>query len=275
MNKVGALLSDYRVRTLVGDTQPTLDPRRAIRDGQVVLARIPRGVLVENADLLASLLLASFHTAALSRVDQPAESRTPYVIVLDEAQIASETFPHLLSGARAFGLAAVCGVQYLDLLPDGLQEALLANCQVRAVFRSSRKDAERLAREVFRADGDHVKYRETDFLGSRKSKPIYWGVGEEWEYAIRELQDQQTGECVVQLARELPWFAETAPVPGAEPDSADLVRLRRRLDHKARARVSVAAAIDGRRAYLTNQQLTPLKGGDDHDQDDDAVEPLA
>ena len=37
--------------------------------------------------------------------------RTPYALVLDEAQVASETSPALLAGARAFGLGAVCGAQ--------------------------------------------------------------------------------------------------------------------------------------------------------------------
>lgn len=266
MNKVGALLADYRVRTFLGDTSPTLNLRRAIDEQQVVLARIPRGVLVENADLLGSLLLAAVHTAALARVEHDPARRRPYVLVLDEAQIASETFPQLLSGSRAFGLAAICGVQYLDQLPRPLAEALLANCRVRACFRVSRRDAERLSRELFRADGDHIKYAEADLLGSRKSKPMYWNVGEEWEYAIRELQDQDAGECVIQLGRELPWFAESAPVQPAES---------RR--HKAapltKSRTQIARAIDRRRARLTNQPTNSSKGGDPYD-DDDAIEAL-
>lgn len=274
MNKVGALLSDERVRTLLGDPNPTVDPRRAIKEQQIVLARIPRGVLVENADLLASLLLAAFHTAALARVGQPRSKRTPYVLVLDEAQIASETFPQLLAGARAFGLAAVCGIQYLDLVPRELAEALLANCRTRICFRVSRRDAERLGRELFRADGDHVKYQETDLLGSRKSRPMHWSVSEEWEYAIRELQDQATGECVIQLGRELPWFAETIALDEPAPTSAERAALSRRLRRLERSRAAVAAAINERRAALTNPLTTSLKGGDSHDPDD-AVEALA
>lgn len=275
MNKVGALLSDYRVRTLIGDTRPTLDPREAIEQQQVVLARIPRGTLVENADLLASLLLAAFHTAALSRVGLPPEERRPYVMVIDEAQIASETFPQLLSGARAFGLAAVCGLQYLDLVPPSLAEAMLANCQVRICFRTSRRDAERLARELFRADADHVKFQEHDLLGSRKSKPIYWSVPEEWEYAIRELQDQGAGECVIQLGRELPWFAETVVIEPARPAPEALQVLRRQVGIRRRRRADVAQAIAARRQQLTDQELTHPKGGDVHDDEDDAIEAVA
>jgi hypothetical protein len=275
MNKVGALLADYRVRTLIGDSRPTLDPREAIEKQQVVLARIPRGALVENADLLASLLLAAFHTAALSRVSLPPERRTPYVIVLDEAQIASETFPQLLAGARAFGLAAVCGLQYLDLVPPALAEALLANTRVRICFRTSRRDGERLAREFFRADGDHIKYQERDFLGSRKSKPMYWTVQEEWEYSVRELQDQGAGECVIQLGREIPWFAETVAIEPARPDAEALDALRRQAGSRRRRRVDVARAISARRHQLTNQELTHQKGGDFNDDEDDAIEAIA
>jgi hypothetical protein len=275
MNKVGALLADYRVRTLVGDTQPTLDPRTAIDEQQVVLARIPRGALVENADLLASLLLAAFHTAALSRVAMEPAKRQPYVIVLDEAQVASETFPQLLAGARAFGLAAVCGLQYLDLVPQSLAEALLANCRVRICFRTSRRDGERLAREFFRADADHVKFQEHDLLGSRKSKPMYWSVPEEWEYAIRELQDQATGECVIQLGREVPWFAETVAIDVAKPYPFALRALGRQAATRRRRRADVNRYIDARRQQLTNQELTHPRGGDVYDDEDDAIEAVA
>lgn len=271
MNKVGALLSDYRVRTFVGDAKPTLRPHTAIAEGRTVLARIPRGALVENADLLASLLLAAFHTAALSRVGMDPAKRTPYVMVLDEAQIASETFPQLLSGARAFGLSAICGIQYLDLLPQPLAEAMLANCRTRVCFTSSRRDAERLARELFRADGDHVKYRESDFLGGRKSKPIYWSTTEEWEYAMRELQDQHTGECVIQLGRELPWFAETVPLEDPSPSSKELKQLAGKTRRLTRSRTEIADAIARRRRALYETPINHTEGGDAHD---DTVEPL-
>jgi hypothetical protein len=273
MNKVGALLSDERVRTMLGDPKPTLDARRAIKEQQIVLARIPRGALVENADLVASLLLAAFHTAALSRASEPPAKRRPYVLVLDEAQIASETFPQLLAGARAFGLAAVCGVQYLDLLLKGLAEGLLANCRTRICFRLSRRDAETLSRELFRADGDHVKHQDRDLLGSAKSRPVYWSVPEEWEYAIRELQDQRTGECVIQLGREVPWFAEALAVEPAAASAGSRRSLAARLRRRERTRRSVAAAIAERRLHLT-QPLTTSKGGDSHDPDD-AIEALA
>lgn len=273
MNKVGALMSDYRVRTFLGAAKGTLSPRRALSEGHIVLARVPRGVLVENADVVASLLLAAFHTAALSRVALPPAARTPYALVLDEAQVASETFPALLAGARAFGLGAVCGVQFMDQLPLPLAEALLANCRVRVCFRVSRRDAERLARELFRADGDHVKYQERDLLGSRTSRPTFWSVQEEVEYQIRELQDQRTGECVIQLGRRPPWFAESLTVAPARPNGDDRARAASAVRRRTVSRTRIAADIEARRERLTNPHLTPQKGGP-HDPDD-AIQELA
>lgn len=271
MNKVGALLSDVRVRTLVGDTKPTLVPREVLARGDTVLARIPRGALVENADLVASLLLAAFHTAALARVELPPAKRRPYVLVLDEAQVASETFPQLLSGARAFGLSAVCGLQYLEMVPRNLSEALLANCRVRVAFAVGRRDAERLARELFVSDGDHVKHRERDLLGTKKSRPTYWSVQEEVEYQCRELMQQRTGECVIALDREPPWFTETVPVRPAHPGEA-AGALSAQLQRRTRSRRAVARAISARRQELFDQPLTTHQGGDDHD---DTIETLA
>jgi hypothetical protein len=272
LNKVGALLSDERVRTFLGSTETTLRPREAISKGQIVLARIPRGSLVENADVVAALVLAAFHTAALARVSVPPERRRPYVLVLDEAQIASETFPQLLAGARAFGLSAVAGIQFLDQLPRELGEALLANTRVRVGFRLSRRDAETLCREFFRADGDHVKHQDRDLLGSRASRPMFWSVSEEWEYRIRAFQDQDVGECVIQLERGQPWFAQTWDVPPAPacPDGrAALVMATRRTTV---SRERIATAIRTRRSHLTTNAP---KGGDPHDDTDDAIESLA
>ena len=273
MNKVSALMSDYRVRTFLGAPKGTLRPKEAIASGRIVLCRVPRGELVENANLVASLLLAAFHTAALSRASVPPAARRPYTLVLDEAQIASETFPQLLSGARAFGLSAIAGVQYLQQLPRGLAEALLANCRVRVCFALSRTDAERMARELFRADGDHVKYVDTDLLGSKRSRPTYWSVPEEFEYAIRELQDQETGEYVAQLGRRLPWYAETASLPDPQPNQGELALVTRTLARKATSRRDVEAELSARRAALANKPLT-TKGGAHAEDPDDAIEPL-
>jgi len=272
LNKTGALLSDFRVRTLLGDTEPTFSAREALKQGQTVLARIPRGALVENADVVASMLLAAVHTAALARVSEPPAARTPFVLVLDEAQVAStETFPQLLAGARAFGLSAICGVQYLEQLPPGLAEALLANCRVRVCFRVGRRDAERMARETFATDGDHVKFIERDLLGSRKSRPTYWSVGEEREYHARSLQDQRPGECVIQLGTNQPWFAETLAVEPAEPTAAGRRAVATAIAPRLRARQQLESAIADRRRRLTHQPLTTQKGGDH----DDTVEALA
>ena len=272
LNKVGALLSDERVRTFLGSTETTLRPRAAIADGQIVLVRVPRGALVENADVVASLVLASFHTAALARVGEPPSKRKPFALVLDEAQIASETFPQLLAGARAFGLSAIAGVQFLDQLPRELAEALLANTRVRVAFRLSRRDAETMSRELFRADGDHVKHQDHDLLGSRASRPMFWTVPEEWEYRIRELQDQGVGECVIQLDRGLPWFAETLDVPAAAPDAAGRKAVAQATAQTTLPRDRVAAAIAARRDDLTTNAP---KGGDLNDPTDDAIEALA
>ena len=268
-NKVGALLSDSRVRTFIGDPQPTLRPHQVMAKGETLIARIPRGALVENADLLASLLLAAFHTAALARVSLSPAKRRPYALVIDEAQIASETFPQLLSGARAFGLSAICGIQYLDQVPPNLTEALLANTRVRVVFGVARRDAERLAKEMYAVDGDHVKFMETDLFGARKSKPIYWSINEEWEYLNRFLMDQATGECVIQLGRELPWFANAIEIEPARPAPNQLAALARICRRRARDRAGLEAAIRARRQSLYDDAFndTTQKGGDPYDDD--------
>jgi len=275
-NKLGALLSDFRVRTLLGDPHATFSAREALKEGQMVLARIPRGALVENADLVASMLLAAVHTAALARVSEPPERRRPFVLILDEAQVAStETFPQLLAGARAFGLSAICGVQYLEQLPRGLAEALLANCRVLVCFKVGRRDADRMARELFAADGDHVKFIERDLLGSRKSRPMFWSVGEEREYHARSLQDQLPGECVIQLGTGMPWFAESIAVEPPEPSKEGSRSVARAVRPRLRSRAAIEEAIANRRERLQTQPLTTTqKGGDSHDPDD-AVEALA
>lgn len=125
----------------------SIDFRRAMDDGKVVLADLSQGRLgPENAFVLAHLLISSVKRAALSRIDTPEERRRDYYLYVDEAQAAAPAhFVKILSECRAVRLNAVLATQFLHQLPAEVVEALLGNVGAVIAFRLGESDARRLA----------------------------------------------------------------------------------------------------------------------------------
>jgi len=153
---------------------------------KILLLKLDRGKLKENADLLGSLFMAKIKMAAFSRSDIPKEERIPFYLYIDEFQnFATDSFIETLSEARKYGLVLILAHQNLSQLPKYLQESILANCGIQIYFRLSRKDAERLAKEAFETTGTRIKsYMITDELIDYD----YYSWQEEWEKYFQELQ---------------------------------------------------------------------------------------
>lgn len=68
LNKIGALLSDARIRNVLGQTDGAFSFPEVIRDRRIFLAGLPQGRLgIQKTKLIGSLLLTQFHLAALAR----------------------------------------------------------------------------------------------------------------------------------------------------------------------------------------------------------------
>ncbi len=149
LNKVNRFLSAPAIRNCLGQTKQTIDLRRIMDEGQLLIANLSKGLLGEgHANLLGGLLVSSFQLAAQSRADTTESERAPFYFYADEFQnYTSNSFATILSEARKYGLALTIAHQYLDQLPPDLRAAILGNTGSIIAFRIGGEDAQALSRE--------------------------------------------------------------------------------------------------------------------------------
>lgn len=150
LNKVAAFLTDPRIRRVLSSTESTVNLRRVIDAGQVLIVNLSKGELGEGPSaLLGSLLVSSLSLAALSRAELEFGRRRDFVLFLDEFQTFS-TLAHatLLAEVRKYGFAVVLAHQYLSQLDAGVRDAVLGNVGTLVAFRVGGQDAAALVREL-------------------------------------------------------------------------------------------------------------------------------
>ncbi len=186
LNKVNAFLSDDRLRDMFSFKKSSFSLREIMDNSQILLLKLDRGRLKENADLIGSLFMTKIKLAAFSRSEIPKEQRIQFYLYIDEFQnFATKTFIELLSEARKYGLSLILAHQNLSQLPEDLQDSILTNCGIQACFRISRKDTEIMAKEFFETTGTEVK----SYSISTESNDVdFYSYQEEWEKYFQELQ---------------------------------------------------------------------------------------
>ncbi|GGT43853.1 hypothetical protein GCM10010176_104120 [Nonomuraea spiralis] len=152
MNKLRAVLLRPFVRDALSGGTSTFDLARTLDTGGLVLARLPKGVLGEDAArLFGSLLLAHTWQAITPRVRLPEHKRRDAAAYIDEAQNFLNmpiSVSDLLAEARAYRFSLTLAHQHLSQLPRDLREAVSADARNKVYFTASPEDAHDLARHV-------------------------------------------------------------------------------------------------------------------------------
>jgi len=148
-NKVGQFVSNALIRNIIGQTHSTIDMRKIMDDGKILILDLSKGRIGEdNSRLLGALLITKLQLAAMSRVDIPEESRRDFYLYVDEFQnFATESFANILSEARKYRLNLIIGHQYISQMEDVVRDAVFGNVGTMAVFRIGAEDAEFLEKE--------------------------------------------------------------------------------------------------------------------------------
>lgn len=151
INKVGLFSAHPIVRNIIGQVQSKIDIARIMDTKKIFIANLSKGMLGETGtELLGSLLVSQFQTAALARAIQPIQARIPFYLFIDEAHsFITKSFVDILSEARKYGLALFLTHQFIDQLPEDLQKAILGNVGTLISFRVGTKDAKILAEEFY------------------------------------------------------------------------------------------------------------------------------
>jgi len=151
MNKLRDFLVRTRIRRLLCQPRSTIDLRRIIDSGGILLADLSAGSWgEESSNLIGSFLVAKLWQAARSRGNVPEDRRRDFSLYVDEFQqflgIAGP-FGDTLAQARSFRLSLVLANQHLGQLPRDLTQSLASNARTRIAFQCGPDDARHLARE--------------------------------------------------------------------------------------------------------------------------------
>ena len=147
LNKLDAVLSAGALRNIIGQPKSTIDLRKIMDDGRILIVNMSKGVLGEgNAHLLGAFLVSKFAQATFSRADVPEAERRPFYLYADEFQdYASSGFTRILSQARNYALALTLAHQYLGQLSEALRQAVLGNAASFIALRVGAEDAPLIA----------------------------------------------------------------------------------------------------------------------------------
>lgn len=147
-SKVGAMLTDPKLRQFLVDFKEPLSLRKAMDEGQIVIVNLARGVLgADTSNLLAGLLLQTIALAALSRQSRTERHRHPCHLYLDEFEhFLTPGTAGMLSEVRKVGLSVTLANQYLHQLTDGVKAAVMGNVGTLIAFRVGPEDARALSR---------------------------------------------------------------------------------------------------------------------------------
>lgn len=148
-NKVGQFISAPLIRNIIGQTHSTIDMRKVMDEGKILIMNLSKGRIGEdNSRLLGALMITKLQLAAMSRVDIPESQRRDFFLYIDEFQnFATESFVTILSEARKYRLSLILGHQYIAQMDEKVRDAVFGNVGTIVVFRVGAEDAEFLEKE--------------------------------------------------------------------------------------------------------------------------------
>jgi CxxC-x17-CxxC domain-containing protein len=148
-NKVGQFISASLVRNIIGQAHSTLDMRKVMDEGKILLINLSKGRIGEdNSRLLGALAVTKLQLAAMSRVDIPEAERKDFYLYVDEFQnFATESFANILSEARKYRLDLILAHQYIAQMDETVRDATFGNVGTLISFRVGAEDAEFLEKE--------------------------------------------------------------------------------------------------------------------------------
>ena len=145
--------SSKRARAILGQPRSTIDMRRTILYGGILLVSTAQGTVGRDvAALVGASLLNLVDSVIREQGRLPPDERRGALVVVDELQsMPGEDYESTLSELGKFGASLVLATQSLAKLHDlspTMRDALLANVECLAVFQVAASDARELIWEM-------------------------------------------------------------------------------------------------------------------------------
>jgi len=195
LNKINKFLADPVVRNVVCQRHSTIDFRNLLDSpsNKILLITLPKGIIKENVYLLGGLIINGIQEAALSRTDTDEGKRKPFRLVIDEFQnfgAGSQNFTEVLSESRKYQLYLTLSHQNIDQINEDLLASILGNTTCQIIFRTSRKDSEILAKEIFDVNIE-------DHEWEKENGETVLNLPEKWEDHLNKLTNLDHREAYV------------------------------------------------------------------------------
>ena len=145
--------SSKRARAILGQSRSTIDMRRVIREGGILLVSTAQGTAGRDvAALVGASLLNLVDAVIREQGSLPFEQRRGALVVVDEMQsMPGVDYESMLSELGKFGASFILATQSLAKLDDlsrTMRDTLLANVGCLAVFQVAGNDARQLVWEL-------------------------------------------------------------------------------------------------------------------------------
>lgn len=146
-SKLNRFVQDAYIRKIVCADTSSIDFRKIIDSGKILLISLPKGRLgYEGVKFLGTLLFNKLIMAAFTRENIEYSARRPFYLFVDEFQnFTSREIETALSESRKYGLRLVLANQTLAQLRPEIMKILLGNVGSQVFFRPSAFDIEILS----------------------------------------------------------------------------------------------------------------------------------
>jgi len=153
LNKLRAAVGRSAIAHTVGQANPAIDFERVLRDRQILLVRLPVGLLGdETTALLGAMLINQLWNAIAARAAVAKDARRVASVIIDEVgtvlRFPASSIDTMLTQARGYGVGVTLAAQHLAQLPTDVRAAAMTNARTKVIFTSGRDDAGVFAREL-------------------------------------------------------------------------------------------------------------------------------
>jgi len=194
-NRLGRIVRPRLIRNILCNPQNSLDFRKVMDEGKIVLFNLSDGILGEaNSQLLGQLIVSKFQMAVMSRADTAKDVRQPFSLYIDEFQTftntATASYEKILSRARKYRLSLILAHQQTHQIPTELIREIFGNVSTMVSFQVSRDDASRMSKEfITEYNGEVINVPLQEIL-SLKVGEAYCKIGQHSFFMRTYLADQ-------------------------------------------------------------------------------------
>lgn len=192
LNRIGPVLSDMRIRTLITEPEVEINFRDVIRERKVVLVKLPQSDFGQNANLFGSLIVTGVQQAALAIYNGSAPH--PTALYLDEFDkfIEKETLKSITSETQTLQIGLIGVGKTLQRIPEDYRSGIVINMGIINSFALTKKDADVLGPQMFRVDGRKERHQTVqDVVNRVNNSPQFLLITDEEKLNIDRLAGQE------------------------------------------------------------------------------------